>query len=216
MDWSQLEWSELATALREVSWSAPRPPAEFFRAFGAPNGRSYMGRVKNNLYYYRTNYLIILVFSFLVCFIRNPLALAALGVCTLGLGLCNDPFAIALNDFLLHSLRKVAPRLVGRARAKAGSDGVVGLHKRKRLYIVVLPRSLVVAVLLMAGLLLVYLSHAVLTLAWAILLGVGLPLAHASFRLPNLKAKIASAREEFRAVWRGYQAELYNDHTHLH
>ncbi len=31
--------------------------------------------------------------------------------------------------------------------------------------------------------------------------GIGLPLAHALTRLPNLKAKIASAREEFRAVW---------------
>lgn len=30
---------------------------------------------------------------------------------------------------------------------------------------------------------------------------MGLPLLHAVFRLPNLKAKIASAREEFRAVW---------------
>jgi hypothetical protein len=31
--------------------------------------------------------------------------------------------------------------------------------------------------------------------------GVGLPLVHATFRSPNLKARLASAREEFRAVW---------------
>jgi len=33
-------------------------------------------------------------------------------------------------------------------------------------------------------------------------------LVHASMRTPNLKARLASAREEFRAVWRGY-----NDYT---
>lgn len=31
--------------------------------------------------------------------------------------------------------------------------------------------------------------------------GIMLPLAHASLRLPNLKARLSSAREEFRAVW---------------
>ena len=33
-------------------------------------------------------------------------------------------------------------------------------------------------------------------------------LIHATMRTPNLKARLASAREEFRAVWRGY-----NDYT---
>ncbi|EFJ52938.1 hypothetical protein VOLCADRAFT_115862, partial [Volvox carteri f. nagariensis] len=147
------------------------------------------------------NYLVILVLSFIVCFLRNPSALASLALVVLGVSCCNDPFATGLNDTLLHSLRKVAPRLVARARAKAGSDGVVGLHKRRRVYIVLLPRSLVAVGLVSGGLVAVYWSHALLTLSWAILLGLGLPLLHASFRLPNLKAKIASAREEFRAVW---------------
>jgi hypothetical protein len=31
--------------------------------------------------------------------------------------------------------------------------------------------------------------------------GTCLPLCHASLRSPNLKARLASAREEFRAVW---------------
>lgn len=30
------------------------------------------------------------------------------------------------------------------------------------------------------------------------------PFLHASFRTPNLKARLNSFREEFRAVWRGY------------
>ncbi len=45
------------------------------------------------------------------------------------------------------------------------------LHKRKHIYIVVLPRWAVVAGLLLGGGALVYLSSAVLTLSWAILLG---------------------------------------------
>ncbi|KAI8474089.1 MAG: hypothetical protein J3K34DRAFT_518404, partial [Monoraphidium minutum] len=56
-----------------------------------------------------------------------------------------------------------------------------------------------------------YLTHrggAWLALLGGLLLGVALPLVHATFRSPNLKARLASAREEFRAVWRGYQADL--------
>ncbi|GIL59687.1 hypothetical protein Vafri_14421 [Volvox africanus] len=211
MDWQKVTFAELVDALKTVSWSAPRPLSEFFRAFGPPRGLP--GRLKNNFYYYRTNYLVILLLSILCFFLRKPVALASLALAGLGLSCCNDPFATGLNDTLLHSLRKVAPRMVARARAKAGSDGVVGLHKRRRLYIVLVPRSLVVAVLMCGGLAAVYRSHELLTLSWALLLGIGLPLLHATFRLPNLKAKIASAREEFRAVWRGYQAELY-DYSH--
>ena len=37
--------------------------------------------------------------------------------------------------------------------------------------------------------------------------------AHAVFRAPNLKARMASARQEFRAVWRGYQTDFGHDYT---
>lgn len=43
--------------------------------------------------------------------------------------------------------------------------------------------------------------------------GSGTVLLHAVFRAPNLKARMASARQEFRAVWRGYQTELPHDYT---
>lgn len=44
--------------------------------------------------------------------------------------------------------------------------------------------------------------------------GVGLVMAHAALRAPNLKARLATqarAREEFRAVWRGYAQQ--HDYT---
>ncbi len=43
--------------------------------------------------------------------------------------------------------------------------------------------------------------------------GGGSLAAHAVFRAPNLKARMASARQEFRAVWRGYQSDLAHDYT---
>jgi hypothetical protein len=43
--------------------------------------------------------------------------------------------------------------------------------------------------------------------------GLGLPFAHAAFRLPNLKAKLATAKQEFTAVWRGYHTEVA-DYSH--
>ncbi len=43
--------------------------------------------------------------------------------------------------------------------------------------------------------------------------GDGAVLLHAVFRAPNLKARMASARQEFRAVWRGYQSDISHDYT---
>ena len=43
--------------------------------------------------------------------------------------------------------------------------------------------------------------------------GDGAVLLHAVFRAPNLKARMASARHEFRAAWRGYQTDLSHDYT---
>ncbi len=45
----------------------------------------------------RRNYLLVTVLAFVLCFLRNPLALAALACCTLGLLCCNDPFATTLK-----------------------------------------------------------------------------------------------------------------------
>ena len=72
---------------------------------------------------------------------------------------------------------------------------------KQRLFILWLPRGAAVALIVCLGLLLVWRSAALLTLAWALLLGLGLPLLHATLRAPNLKASLVSSKEEFRAVW---------------
>jgi hypothetical protein len=75
-------------------------------------------------------------------------------------------------------------------RKKAGSGRLVGL--RRRLFIALL--ALLAAFLAVSG-------RGALRALWALALGVGVPAAHATVRSPNLKARLASAREEFRAVW---------------
>lgn len=221
MDWNVVTVGQLCEALREVDWTAPRPLGELLfqpGSFVLPKSTSkWTARVKNNAYYYRTNYVLVLVLSFVACFLRNPLALAAVACTTLGILCLNDPFATALNDGLLRLIKKVHPRTALRLRALTSgqSDGNLGKRRSKqRIYILWLPANLAIILLCIIGMLLMWRTAALRTGTWALLIGLGLPGLHASFRSPNLKARIASDREEFRAHWRGYQAGMLgHDYT---
>jgi len=72
----------------------------------------------------------------------------------------------------------------------------------RKLYICGLQRNRVVFALVFAACFVTYLSSAVSALVWATIWGVAIVFAHASLRTHNLKARMTSAREEFRAVWR--------------
>ncbi len=74
------------------------------------------------------------------------------------------------------------------------------------MFILAVPRAAVVAGLLALALLL--LRSSAWTLGVALLLGVGVPLAHATFRSPNLKVKLANAADDFKHMWRGYQTQM--------
>lgn len=216
MDWQNVTAEELVDALREVDWKAPRPVSEFFQKFSPPKNYSkWTSRVKCNVYYYRTNYLILFVTSFLLVLLTNPIALAGVFLCTVGALCMNDPFATSVNDALLKVVRRIHPRTALKLRAQAGQQEKLAPPRksRRRIYVVGAPREAVVAVLALSGAVLLYLTAGVLTLLWAILAAIGLPLLHATLRSPNLKARLASAREEFRAVWRGYQADNVHDYT---
>jgi hypothetical protein len=52
--------------------------------------------------------------------------------------------------------------------------------------------------------LLIYTTGALRTVFGTLALACLLVLLHATFRSPNLKARLSSVNEEFRAVWRGY------------
>ena len=57
------------------------------------------------------------------------------------------------------------------------------------MYICGAPRNLVVVVLALLSTLLVYLTSAIWTVCWALGLGMGMTLGHASLRSPNLKVR---------------------------
>ena len=85
--------------LPQVDWSQPpRPFSECFSRFSFPKTQQKLQqRFKCNVYYYRSNYALILLVSFVIAFIRRPTAL--LSVLSIGSGvLClNDTFATTLR-----------------------------------------------------------------------------------------------------------------------
>lgn len=216
MDWQNVTAEELVDALKEVDWKAPRPLWEFFSKFGPPkNQTKWISRLKCNVYYYRTNYLLILLLTYCLAFLRNPVALGATCICTFALLCFNDPFANALNDVVLSSVRRFNARAAQRLRNIIGSHASLGSVRRSKVQVKILgiPRAPFIGVCALGGLYLYYVCNGLSSLAWASLAGTILPLLHATFRSPNLKARLASAREEFRATWRGYQSEAVTDYT---
>lgn len=82
----------------QVDWLAPRPVWEFFSKFSIPkNQTKWTSRLKCNVYYYRTNYLAVLVLALLAAFFRQPLSLLASGLSILALLCFNDPFTAAVK-----------------------------------------------------------------------------------------------------------------------
>ncbi|CAI0539634.1 unnamed protein product, partial [Linum tenue] len=63
MEWGNVTTEDLIDAIREVDWSSPsRSMAEFFSRFTVPKSSgTWNSRLKCNLYYYRTNYFIMMV-----------------------------------------------------------------------------------------------------------------------------------------------------------
>jgi hypothetical protein len=124
------------------------------------------------VYYYRTNYLLILCASFLLFLLRNLGALpgAALGVLAL---LClNDPFASGLNDRLIKLVRRLHPPTAHRMRSASGAHSTLGARRgRGGIKVLGVPRKLFAAGVGGGAALLMYWSGALLTLAWAYLCG---------------------------------------------
>ena len=200
-----------------MDWQAkPRPAAEFFRSFQALEGqKKWLARAKCNVYYYRTNYLLILLASLLFFFFRNPASLVAIASAVFSLLLLNDTFATGFSDKAMKAVRKANPALAMKLRTAAGASGQLGTpgtRRFPRVRICGFPRHKVVAGAGACSALLIYITNTLFTLAYALVLASALILAHASFRTHNFKARLANAREDFRAVWRGY-SDGVNDYT---
>lgn len=193
-------------ALREVDWtSPPRPLAEFFAKFSVPRSiAKWESRSKCNLYYYRTNYFILLAVIVEIAFLRNPLALFAVIMAALCVACLNDSFALTVNQKLTRGVRRISPQLAAKMRPPM-MPVIRGRPAPKRtLYICGQSRKVVVIIMAAATCLMWFLTSAFLTVFGALAIALACIILHSSLRTPNLKARLNTFREEFRAVWRSY------------
>eukprot|EP00271_Cylindrocystis_brebissonii_P006734 TRINITY_DN19514_c0_g1_i1.p1 TRINITY_DN19514_c0_g1~~TRINITY_DN19514_c0_g1_i1.p1 ORF type:complete len:212 (-),score=21.22 TRINITY_DN19514_c0_g1_i1:517-1152(-) len=207
MDWSNVGTEELFEALKEVEWSAaPRPLSEFFQRFTSPKNYSkWTGRLKCNFYYYRTNYFALLILVLTLAFLRNPSALVAVFLTALSLACMNDSFALALSDRLTRGVRRLSPPLAAKMRAPVTRTSTTrGRPLKGAVHIGGQDRRVVVVLLFAGSILVGYLTAGALTALGSLLLAFLLIVLHATFRSPNLKARLNTFREDFRAQWRGY------------
>ncbi|KMS97508.1 hypothetical protein BVRB_5g126410 [Beta vulgaris subsp. vulgaris] len=206
MDWGSVTAEDLIDALREVDWSSPpRPFSEFFSRFTLP--RSYPkwnSRLKCNLYYYRTNYFVMIIFILGLGFLRRPLAIVAAALTALTIAVLNDSFAGTFNEKVTRTVRQFSPHIAAKMRPPL-TPVIRGRPSAKRaIFICGRPRWVFVSIFSTASFLLWFASCGLLTVLLAFFIGLLATVLHASFRTPNLKARLNTFREEFRAVWRNY------------
>ncbi|CAI0427329.1 unnamed protein product [Linum tenue] len=177
MEWGNVTAEDLIDALREVDWSSPpRPLAEFFSRFTVPkSSAAWNSRLKCNLYYYRTNYFIMIV---------------------LILGTFSEKVTRTVRQFSPHLAAKMRPPFTPVIRGRRSA--------KRSIYICGQPRSAFVAAASLVSFFLWYVSCGLLTLSWALAIGLLATIIHASSRTPNLKARLNTFREEFRHVWRNH------------
>lgn len=222
MDWENVTFSDLTHAITEVEWRL-RPLGDFSplsqSMWSMPSAsiKDAGARMKANIYYYRSNYLIVAALAFTCMFLRNLVGLVSIAVVLFGLSLTHDSVALTVNEWLLKMVKRIHKPTAMKLRSKLASssshglDHGLGVKKRSRISpmkILWLPRPIAVALTLIIGLWLCRRTAAVMSIAYSILISLGLPLAHSLMRKPNFKVKISNAREEFKAVWRGYQSGL--------
>ncbi|KAJ6407828.1 hypothetical protein OIU84_011184 [Salix udensis] len=193
MDWGNVTAEDLIDALREVDWSSPpRPLSEFFSRFTLPKSSSkWDSRLKCNLYYYRTNYFIMMVLILGLGFLRRPLAIVAAILTALSIAFMNDSFAGTFSEKVMRTVRQFSPHLAAKMRPPL-TPVIRGRPSAKR------------AIYICVSFSLWYVSCGLLTVLWALAIGLLATILHASFRTPNLKARLNTFREEFRSVWRNY------------
>lgn len=206
MDWGNVTAEDLIDALREVDWSSPpRPLSEFFSRFTVPKSYAkWNSRLKCNLYYYRTNYFILVVLILGLGFLRRPLAIVAALLTALTISLLNDSFAGTFSEKVTRTVRQFSPHLAAKMRPPLAPVIRGRPSSKRKIHICGQPRWLFVLIFSCVSLFFWYVSCGLFTVSWALAIGLLATLLHASFRTPNLKARLNTFREEFRAVWRNY------------
>ncbi|GMP50904.1 hypothetical protein CsSME_00017329 [Camellia sinensis var. sinensis] len=162
MDWSNETAEDLIEALRE-----------FFSRFAFPQSSSkWNSRLKCNLYYYRTNYFIMIVFILGLGFLRRPLTIIAAAFTALSVALLNDSFAGTFNEKVTRTVRKFSPHLAARMRPPL-IPVIRGRPSAKRaIYISGQPRWVFVLIFSSASFILGFVSCGLLTVLWAFAIGL--------------------------------------------
>mmetsp|Transcript_8039 Transcript_8039/g.29702 ORF Transcript_8039/g.29702 Transcript_8039/m.29702 type:complete len:161 (+) Transcript_8039:355-837(+) len=143
MDWSNVTVGEMVDAMREVEWNAPpKHPREFFQKFTQPkNMAKWKSRLKCNLYYYRTNYFIIICVTLGLAFAFRPLSLVIVALLLLAV-LCQiDSFAQLVSDRATRAIRKIHPPTAAKLRAPQPAGRQNNPLKSKTVYICGFPRQ---------------------------------------------------------------------------
>nr|AAM63057.1 unknown [Arabidopsis thaliana] len=206
MDWGNVTVDDLFDALREVDWSSPpRPPSEFFSRFTVPKSvPKWDSRLKCNLYYYRTNYFIMIVVILGLGVLTRPLAIFAALLTALSLAFLNDSFAGSFSEKATRTVIRFSPQLAAKMRPPLTPVTRGRPSSKRAIHVCGQPRWVFVLTCSLVSFALWYISSGLLRVSVALLIAHLATILHASLRTPNLKARFNTFREEFRAVWRNY------------
>lgn len=171
------------------SWSVP------------VNRRKWDARTKCNIYYYRSNYVLVALVSLLAILATRPWSVLPLAWCVMMALATNDTFARSLATQSSKIMRQISPEMAVRMRARGMGGFKPGEGNRIPILIFGVPRNTFLAVGGAMGAVWLWYSGVVSRLLLGVGLGVGLVLLHASFRKQNLKAKFESAKSAFTTAW---------------
>ncbi|CAN6818849.1 unnamed protein product [Brassica oleracea] len=153
---------------------------------------------------YRTNYFILLILVLGLALITRPLAILGAALTALSLAFLNDSFAATFNEKMIRTIRHFSPHLAAKMRPPHMPVIRGRSAARKKVYVCGQPRLVFVLLGLTASFVLWFASCGLLWVLYAFATALIMILLHASLRTPNLKARLNTYREEFRAVWRNY------------
>ncbi|MCO5586271.1 hypothetical protein L7F22_040210 [Adiantum nelumboides] len=115
-----------------------------------------------------------------------------------------NSFALSVSHKVTKAVRRISPQLAAKMRPPM-MPVIRGRPASKRaVYICGQSRKMVVFVMAAVTCLMWFVTSAFLTVFGALAVALACIILHSSLRTPNLKARLNTFREEFRAVWRTY------------
>ncbi|OAY38609.2 hypothetical protein MANES_10G024102v8 [Manihot esculenta] len=132
------------------------------------------------------------------------MAILAAALTALSFAFLNDSFAATFSEKVTRTVRKFSPHLAAKMRPPHMPVIRGRPSSKKSVYICGQPRGVFVFLFSAASFILCFTSGTLLFVLWAFGIGLLVTVLHASVKTPNLKARLNTFREEFRAVWRNY------------